>query len=175
MPAHPITSEDLENIKRFVSCDFDTGVLKWIKRSGPRSNPGTVVRAVPHSGHKYGNIQILGRMYKIHRLIYAMKHGPLIDTELEIDHINGDTLDNRISNLRRGTKSQNLQNMPLISNRGRYSKYTGVSYLPKKKRGCSNIRVNGKQISIGTYKTEQEAQEKYAEAKAKLHDFYVGR
>jgi hypothetical protein len=80
--------------------------------------------------------------------------------DLQVDHINGNTFDNRKSNLRIVTQSVNQHNR--ITARGYYwSKQT--------KRWKAQIRVNKKVIYVGSYNTEAEARTAYLEAKKKYH------
>ena len=72
----------------------------------------------------------------------------------QTDHVNGDGLDNRRVNLRLGSTRQNQQNRKTI--RGR-SRFKGVSFIPRKRRWRANITVNGRQRTLGSFKTEQEA------------------
>jgi hypothetical protein len=72
----------------------------------------------------------------------------------EIDHINGDALDNRRSNLRFCTRSQNAQN------RGKRKGTTQSLYkgITRNKKGWqARITVDGKRISLGLFKNELEA------------------
>lgn len=84
---------------------------------------------------------------------------------LIVDHINRDSLDNRRSNLRIGTKSQNRINSS--RNHGKYLK--GVARDPA---GGFQARImkNGKQIYLGYFKTEQEAHEAHVRAAMELYD-----
>ena len=74
----------------------------------------------------------------MHRVIMDAPDG------LEVDHINGDKLDNRRDNLRHATSSQNKANVGPFS-----GKYKGVDRKGRKWR--AQIRVNGKKTHLGLY------------------------
>jgi hypothetical protein len=76
----------------------------------------------------------------------------------QLDHINGDRSDNRISNLRKVTNQQNCFNKKNI--KGYY--YNGSSYV-------SRIKLNGKTIHLGSFDTEEAARQAYLTAKSKYH------
>lgn len=85
----------------------------------------------------------------IHRLIMKPKDG------LIVDHINQNKLDNRKSNLRIGTQSQNLANQK--KKRGTSSIYKGVSFDKSRDKWQSKIRIAKKMISLGRFKEERHA------------------
>lgn len=78
-----------------------------------------------------------------------------------IDHINGDSLDNRRSNLRYCTYSQNLMNTHKVRSA---SGYKGV--YRHRKRWYAHITLNGRRFYLGLFKTPQDAAHAY-NAKAK--------
>lgn len=82
-----------------------------------------------------------------------------------VDHINGNTLDNRRENLRICTNSQN------VCNKGNYknsiSKYKGV--CPRKDKWLTQIQRNGIKMYIGLYETEEMAAHQYNLAALDLH------
>ena len=71
----------------------------------------------------YRCIKVNGKLYKAHRLIYLMHHGELPQF---LDHIDGNPLNNQLSNLRPANKSQNGFNRKMNSNST--SGHKGVSW-----------------------------------------------
>lgn len=101
-----------------------------------------------HTGYAARKIKINGKLKRIfmHRLI---NHTP---ANLETDHINGDKLDNRKTNLRSCDNARNQQNRQKASNKS--SKYKGVHWHIRDHKWVARIRVNGNQISLGTFQNE---------------------
>lgn len=93
------------------------------------------------------------QMKYLHRIIAGAKPGDIVD------HINGDTLDNRRSNLRISTQRLNQGNQRRV--RG-VVPFKGVTFESGRYR--ARIRLNGKKLNLGSYKTPQEAAEAYAQA-----------
>lgn len=90
----------------------------------------------------------------MHRAIVAAPEG------MVVDHINGDTLDNRRANLRICTRAENNRNMHRFRTRKRaaiHSRFKGVYWDKKSKKWMAQIRVNKRNIYLGRYETEQEA------------------
>jgi|SRR5690606_2442750 len=85
---------------------------------------------------------------------------------MHVDHINHDTLDNRRSNLRLCTRSDNQCNRKV--SRGS-SKYKGVWWSTKHEKWVSDITKNGKKRRVGTFTSEEEAAEAYNKAALELH------
>jgi hypothetical protein len=87
----------------------------------------------------------------LHREI--MRPGPL----LEVDHRNGDGLDNRRSNLRLATRSQNAMNRRLQANNT--SGVAGVTWMPKRGKWRATVKVQGHRIELGFFSTFERAVE----------------
>lgn len=93
----------------------------------------------------------------MHRLL-AIRYG--FPTELSVDHINGDSLDNQRSNLRPATLTENLLNRgPTCKN---ISGFKGVS--PTRNKWRATINVDKKQIFLGSFDTPLKAAKAYNKA-----------
>lgn len=81
------------------------------------------------------------------------------------DHVNGDGLDNRRSNLRKCSHSQNAQNQISIrEGMGWTSKYRGVSWQKAGNKWVVCVYVNGKNKYLGRFHDEIEAAKAYDSA-----------
>ena len=98
------------------------------------------------------------RTILMHREIMGLKFG---DKKI-VDHINGDGLDNRRSNLRLCTASENRKNMRKSAGKY-YSKYLGVTFRKKEGRWAAMSTWMGKSINLGSFETEEEAALAYNE------------
>jgi hypothetical protein len=92
-------------------------------------NNGYAVTSIPHNG-KY-------KQLKMHRLIMGVN-----DPKVSVDHINGNTADNRQSNLRKCTNAENGRNRKL--NKNSQSCIKGLFYDKHKNRWTAYITLNNK-------------------------------
>lgn len=83
----------------------------------------------------------------------------------QVDHRNGNGLDNRRDNLRFSTQQQNTQNQRPI--KGGTSKYKGVYWDKTRKKWAARITCGYKNHFLGRYKTELEAVHSYDKAALK--------
>ena len=98
-------------------------------------------------GGKYGSV-------KMHRFILD------VPNNLDVDHINGNGLDNRRCNIRTCNKNQNQQNRQKQAY-SCTSAYKGVTWSKSDKRWRVEIRLYGKRINIGSFTSEVEAAQAY--------------
>ena len=101
------------------------------------------------------------KKYYMHRLIMKPTDG------MYVDHINGIKNDNRKSNLRICTPSQNGANKIIIKN-NHYSKYKGVTWSKAAKKWIAQTQKDKKQIYLGLYETEAGAAIAYNNAALEL-------
>lgn len=105
----------------------------------------------PKAGYVRVTIDYVG--FLAHRLAWVLVHGS--EPEGPIDHIDGDGLNNRLSNLRVVTAQQNQQNQAKrVDNK---SGVTGVFYRADRGKWMASIRVNGKSQNIGHFDSMQDA------------------
>lgn len=105
----------------------------------------------------YAARSIGGRKYKS----YVLAHRWIVGADRgdEVDHINGDKLDNRRVNLRLVTHSQNICNRPTQSNNT--SGYRGVYWHRKLEKWGAQIKVDGRQNYLGVHLTLEDAARAY--------------
>lgn len=115
-----------------------------------------------HHRRRYAYTNIPGQgATSMHRLVMDAPPG------LEVDHKNGDGLDNRRSNLRPATHSQNMANRP--GDRGTSSRFKGVSLYRCRGNWMAYISIRGRRKTIGYFSTEIEAALIYDEWARKDH------
>ncbi|MBS6034003.1 MAG: HNH endonuclease [Pantoea sp.] len=145
-----------------LNYDPYSGLLTWKKDIRGGKKAGQIAGHTDKLG--YLVVKVGGRIFKGHRLAWIIHHGG--EVPQFIDHINGDPSDNRIQNLRPSTHQQNMCNRKVRKDNS--SGFPGVCAHRSTGKWQASIRVNGKRIHLGTYKTPEEAHQKYIEA-AKLH------
>jgi hypothetical protein len=159
---------DAARLRYLLDYDTETGLFVWAGRSpAPNGKRAAGCAAGTLNNNGYVSIKIDQSSYKAHRLAWLWVTGEWPDGE--IDHRNGVRSDNRFSNLRVASKSQNQQNRKLNSNNK--SGYAGVSWFADTGQWVANIMADGCQKYLGLFDTAEEASARYLEAKAALHTF----
>lgn len=157
------TPELLAAMLSKLEIDSEAGIVRWKRVDGVHPKVAGK-RAGSDYAKGYRRIRIDGIRIMEHRLIWAFVNGKWPDNE--IDHINTIRAENRISNLREATHSQNTINQPKRSTNT--SGFKGVSIDPYG-RWRADIWLNGKQQYLGRYRTPTEASKSYRLAARKLH------
>jgi hypothetical protein len=113
----------------------------------------------------YVLVSIDGKRFRAHRVIFALATGALPSVDDEVDHVDDNPANNRPSNLRLATHSQNAFNTKRrTTNR---SGFKGVS--PNWKGFAAQIMIEGELKHLGTFATPQEAHAVYVRAARELH------
>lgn len=146
-----------EVVAKFLAYDPRSGNFIWLARPDDigwtRKNAGKPAGTIsthgkPDAPISYVRIRVCGRDFFAHRLAWLWVNGELPEGA-EIDHINGDTLDNRIANLRLATRAQNGANQGL--RRNNTSGVKGVSWDAKRGRWFASITIEGKSKALGRF------------------------
>ncbi|MCK9544725.1 MAG: HNH endonuclease [Novosphingobium sp.] len=125
---------DLARIFRY---DHETGALLW-------HNDGSAAET-DAAGGRYRSVRFMGQQWLSHRVVWKMFTG---QEPSEIDHINGDGLDNRLSNLRATTPALNSRNRALP--RAKHGKHGVVPYGQR-------WRASAGGLYLGTFSKHEDA------------------
>lgn len=154
----PLTYEELVS---FVHYDPETGHFSWrMKKSPWLRQAGCINKTIG-----YRVIRLKGKLYYEHRLawFYMTGHWP----EEEIDHVSGDSLDNRFLNLRPATSSQQKMNRKTVAISG----FKGVTSYGE--RFHAGLKYQGKNYSLGVFDTPEEANHAYGVFAKKMFGEYA--
>lgn len=160
-------SMTVEDFRRVLDYDAETGAFSWRVTNSNRavrgSNAGT-----PHC-RGYVVVTVFGRKFLAHRLVWFYVHGEW--PPHEIDHINLDPSDNRLSNLRLATRAQNERNKR--SRRDNASGAKGVQWHAEGRKWMARIRTNGKTKYLGLFEDKAEAAAAYERAAVEHYGEYA--
>jgi len=149
MPKKLITKEELETVFRIGTRGSLERLFRgcyWVTVENKVNTKKGYCRI------RYNNYQL---MY--HRVLWTLTNGSILDESLSIDHIDGNKLNNSISNLRLVPQRTNCQNREAYRLKGK------VGYCWDKRRGkwVTQIQLKGRSIFIGRYILETDAAEAY--------------
>lgn len=148
-----VTSAELQALLEYCP---DTGMFHW-RRTGKLAGNTS-------GDAGYRRIGIKGRIYLAHRLALLYVSGELPD---EVDHINGNRLDNRLCNLRAATRSENASNVGL--SRANRSGHRGVSWSARKRKWLVQVGARGRVVT--RYADDLEVAAQIAQSlRAELHN-----
>ena len=147
---------------------YEDGKLFWTQQASHRIQIGD--EAGTRSTLK-GRIQLRFRnkRYYAHRIIWFLIKGeqpPKI-----LDHINNDTDDNRIENLREASCSENQYNV--FKRKDNKSGVKGVFWCKRTKKWNARIRKNRKRTYLGQFSDLKDAEQALKDARQKLHEEFA--
>ncbi|EIC4908536.1 HNH endonuclease [Salmonella enterica subsp. enterica serovar Thompson] len=146
----------------------ETGRLHWKVKFCRKIKPGDV--AGSKTGDGYWRINIHGRVFRAHRIIWDILYPEDKLTELdEIDHIDHNPLNNKRDNLRKVDRKTNGRNVSIgtLNTSGT----VGVYWKNREQKWLAQIKVNQKSIHLGYFsdKNDAVAARKKAELKYNFH------
>jgi len=123
----------------------DTGYLYWKKKINPAIKLGVPIGI--NNKSKYCTVRIYKQDCYVHRIVYKMFIGRL-HIDKQVDHLDGNTKNNRLNNLELKTHAENSKNRRLISSNT--SGFTGVGWCKNMRKWRAYIhQVDGKMLIIG--------------------------
>ena len=141
--------------------DPETGIFTW-KIKNNRTEIGQI------AGSMSGGYLLCGidqSTHSMHRLAWLYVHGDW--PKYQIDHINGNRTDNRIANLRDVSHSMNQQNRRTAQCDAQGLQ--GTALLANGKGWRAALKLNGKVVVLGIFKTTELAHDAYLAGKRRLH------
>ena len=155
-------------LKAQLHYDLDTGIFTWIKPNKYSNiKPNTLTALNPDSSG-YKHIIVNRKKYYAHRLAWLYVYGTL---PKYIDHIDGNRINNCISNLREVNSKQNSLNRKISSNNK--SGVKGVEWNKQSKKWRAHISIDGKPTYLGSFNNLDDAKKVIEETRIKHHgNFY---
>lgn len=118
-------------------------------------------------GKDYYVVGVDRKYYFVHRVVLSMFRKSLISTDAEVDHIDGDGLNNRPTNLRESSRSNNSMNIYSYTTNTSGSK--GVFLNVKRNVWYGQVTLNGKRHCTGYSPSKEIIIELVRELREKLH------
>jgi hypothetical protein len=158
-----MTDRLIRVLEQLLRYEPETGKLFWRQRSAEFfpdqracnswnvKNAGKEAFTATKSGYKVG--ALFSKIYRAHRIVWALHYGQW--PEVQIDHVNGDRADNRLSNLRDVCHQDNGKNQRLRSTNT--SGATGIGYVARLSKWRAQITDSGARLHLGVFPTFDEA------------------
>lgn len=167
MPKNISTTVTQTRVRELLNYDESSGVFTWKMTTNRRIKVGSIAGSISIKG--YHVIRFDGHLHYSHRLAWLYVNGEI--GLFEIDHIDGDRKNNRISNLRLASTAQNSMN------RGEYKNNTsglkGVYHDKQRGTWRALIRKDRKRYFLGDFSTPEAAHSKYLSVSKELFGRFV--
>lgn len=157
-----------EYLRSIMDYDPESGLFTWKHRADkkPAWNgkfAGEIAGGLMPAGYVQIGIDLKG--YYAHRLAWLYVYGE--SPPQELDHIDRDRANNRVTNLRPATRAENRRNASIRSDNT--SEFKGVSFIKPTRRWDARIMHSRRQICLGHFDTPEEAHAAYRKAAEQLH------
>jgi len=154
-----LTADRARTVLRY---EAETGRVFWCQSLSKRAAAGREAGTINGDGRR--QVSIDGRRYLTHRIVWLIVHGAW--PAHEIDHIDGDKLNNRVENLRDATRTINAQNTRHARRHSR-SGLLGAFWFKRDATWVSKIRIGGHMTHLGYFDTPEKAHAAFVAAKRK--------
>ena len=149
-------------VRELLVYDPETGIFTW-RIPRPKIRVGQRAGCLHHKGYRV--MELFGKYYSEHRLAWFYIYGQW--PRDQIDHINRNKADNRITNLREATQAQNQANTP--ARQKNKTGLKGASFNAKAKCYVAQIRLDGRSVQLGSFTSAEDAHAAYLVAAKALH------
>lgn len=153
---------NIVKLRELFEPDFESGLL-YRKTRQSNNMAGTMAGSLNKQG--YMRVGIDGRQEYVHRVLWAMYYG--IPSNKTIDHIDTNRSNNKITNLREATQSQQCHNMNTPKHNT--SGVKGVSFCKLTGKYRAELKVNKIRVFDKKFNTIEEAREALVEARKEFH------
>lgn len=157
---------ELKRVKELLDYNAETGLFIWKVSTGS-------VKKGQEAGwvtwNNYRKISVDGLHYAAHRLAWFYTYGEW--PEKDLDHIDGNRLNNSLYNLREASRSENLMNRDKMPRNT--SGYKGVSLHRETGKWDARITAYGKQYYLGIFPTKIDAYNAYCKKEQELFGAFV--
>ena len=154
-----------KDIGEFLELDKNSEKgLRWKKTVNGRAKAGSEAGCrwkVPGRDRETYSVRFRGILYCSHRVIYFLKTG-IDPEELDVDHKNTNSVDNKPGNLRLATSNQNQGNKKIQKNNT--SGFKGVTWDKARSKWKAHIHINKKIKNLGRFDKIEEAARAYDKA-----------
>ncbi len=145
-----VTELTQEELKRVLRYDPETGKFHWLAKISNKVVIGAYAGSM--RADLYIHIKLNYKSYQAHRLAFLYMIGEI---PKEVDHIDRMPFNNKWSNLRAATRSENCFNRGKQSNN--VSGVKGVCWSKRDHRWRAQIGVKGRYIHLGTFTSKESA------------------
>lgn len=156
----------ISHIVNYLEVKPSEGEVFWKKTPSQRVKLNQEAGSL--SGNGYWHIGLINKNLKRSRLIFFYVHGYLPEV---VDHINGNTQDDRIENLRACSPSENMMNQKLREDNT--SHFKGVSWSKAVKKWHAYINKGGKRKHLGYFTDKESAAAAVKKEREVLHAGFI--